>query len=171
MSQTAVFPRGTQQIMEILLKQATSVPEFKRIQTVLMGCQGISSSVTAHLVGYCPEHVRLVWRRYRKEGEGFLLGEQRGQVRGKAFLSLEEERRFLAPFLQKANAAGILIVSEVHREYERRYGKRVYPSVIYNLLHRHGWRKIVPRPSHPKGDAEARETYKALVFPPADDQS
>jgi hypothetical protein len=30
--------------------------------------------------------------------------------------------------------------------------------------------KIAPRSSHPKGDEEKREEYKALVFPPTGDK-
>ena len=33
-------------------------------------------------------------------------------------------------------------------------------STIYRLLHRHGWRKLVPRPRHPKAHAEKQATFK-----------
>jgi hypothetical protein len=40
------------------------------------------------------------------------------------------------------------------------------PTVTYRLLERHGWRKIVPRPQHPKTDKASQETFK--VFFPQD---
>ena len=30
----------------------------------------------------------------------------------------------------------------------------------YDLLHRHGWRKVSPRPQHPKSNIEAQEEFK-----------
>jgi hypothetical protein len=80
------------------------------------------------------------------------------------------EEEFLAPFFEKAKTGGILIVSEIHRAHKKRIGKDIPLSSTYNLLHRHNWRKIAPRPSHPKGDEEKREEYKALVFPPTGDK-
>ena len=33
-------------------------------------------------------------------------------------------------------------------------------STIYRLLDRHGWRKLVPRPVHPKADLEEQAAFK-----------
>jgi hypothetical protein len=33
------------------------------------------------------------------------------------------------------------------------------------LLNRHRWRKIVPRPAHPKADKEKREEFKKTSDP------
>jgi transposase len=160
------FHSNTAERMRELLRQSKSVPETKRIQCILFReLKEMDSESIAALVGFSPSWVKSVWGRFRKYGEKGILGENRGG-RYHALLDTEEEKHFLKPFIKKANSAGILIVSEVHRAYEEKYGKKVYSSVIYDLLHRHNWRKIAPRPSHPKGDPEAREEYKALVFPP-----
>jgi transposase len=157
--------------MQELLRKSKSVPETKRIQCILFReLKEMDAESIAVLVGFSPSWVKSVWGRFRKYGEEGILGEKRGG-RYHALLDVKEEKRFLAPFITKANAAGILIVSEVHQAYERQYGRKVYPTVIYDLLHRHNWRKIAPRPSHPKGDPEKREEYKALVFPPNDTAS
>jgi len=37
----------------------------------------------------------------------------------------------------------------------------------YNLLHRHGWRKLVPRPFHPKRDLAAQNAFEKNGFPDA----
>jgi len=31
------------------------------------------------------------------------------------------------------------------------------------MLERHGWRKIAPRPSHPKADPQAQEAFKKTL--------
>jgi hypothetical protein len=35
---------------------------------------------------------------------------------------------------------------------------------VYNLLHRHGWRKLMPRPFHPKRNLAAQDAFKKTVF-------
>ena len=37
-------------------------------------------------------------------------------------------------------------------------------STVYNLLHRHGWRKLMPRPFHPKRDLAAQNAFKKATF-------
>ena len=37
-------------------------------------------------------------------------------------------------------------------------------STVYNLLHRHGWRKLMPRPFHPKRDLAAQNAFKKTAF-------
>jgi len=31
------------------------------------------------------------------------------------------------------------------------------------MLHRHGWKKLVPRPKHPKSDKKAQEDFKKTL--------
>ena len=56
-------------------------------------------------------------------------------------------------------AAALLILCECmhHLGYE---GKAVARSTVYRLLERHGWRKVVPRPRHPKADVAAQAAFK-----------
>lgn len=52
-------------------------------------------------------------------------------------------------------------VGDIHRAYERAVGHPVTRNAIYYLLHRHGWRKVMPRSKHPKkASDEAIEAYK-----------
>jgi hypothetical protein len=41
----------------------------------------------------------------------------------------------------------------------------VNKSTISRLLKRHGWRKPMPRPVHPKAKAEAQEEFKKTLRP------
>jgi transposase len=54
----------------------------------------------------------------------------------------------------------MLIVSSVKAAYEKELGRKVPASSVYRWLERHGWRKIVPRPSHPKADPQAQDSFK-----------
>jgi transposase len=164
---TAVFPPGTFERMKVLLGEAKKASELKRIQCVLLGSQKISSPQIAPLVGLNSVNIRRIWDRYRAEGESALLRERRGGSRGSAHLTLEEEAEFLKSFLEKSKQGGILIVSEIHEAYEAHVGEEIHLSLIYRLLHRHGWRKIAPRPHHPKRNVEKQEEWRGS-FPPPD---
>ena len=78
-------------------------------------------------------------------------------------MSLDDEKDFLRPFMKLASNSGILEVSGIHKAYEAKTGKKVPFSTVYRLLARHGWRKIAPRPSHPKTDWEAQEAFKKTL--------
>jgi len=75
-------------------------------------------------------------------------------------MSVEEEKAFLAPFLEKAATGGILVVGEIKRALDEHLGRETALSSTYNLLHRHGWRKLAPDKRHPKADVKAQEEWK-----------
>lgn len=160
------FAPETTKRMQALLKQAVTSSETKRIQCVLLGAGGLSSMMIAPVVGWGAVYVRTVWRNYKRDGEAAILGERRGKDRARAHLTVKQEQDFIKPILKEAARGGILIVPQVQDRYERRIGKSVHLPVIYNLLHRHGWRKITPRPHHPKADLEAQASFRSDLFPP-----
>jgi transposase len=54
----------------------------------------------------------------------------------------------------------IATVAEIWQAFEKRVGHHVDDSTIYRLLNRHGWRKLMPRPRHPKADPQEQEQFK-----------
>jgi len=79
------------------------------------------------------------------------------------YLTLQEEEQFLAPFFARAEAGEIATVREIWQAFEARVGEKVDDSTIYRLLDRHGWRKLMPRPRHPKADPQAQEQFKKTL--------
>jgi len=153
-----------QKELEGLLKKSKTKADFQRVQCVwLRALFGFSSHQVALAVGWRPATVKKIWSQYFSQGEKALLGEGRGG-RHRANLSLEEETRLLGRFLQKARAGGVLVVNEVKEAYEKTVGRSVPKSTVYRLLARHGWRKITPRPRHPKSDPREREAFKKNSF-------
>ena len=75
-------------------------------------------------------------------------------------MSKEEEAAFLAPFFDQATQGGILIVSEIKRALDERIGRKTAVASVYNLLHRHNWRKLAPDKRHPQADVEAQLEWK-----------
>lgn len=165
MRKTLRFPNGTVQRMQSLVRQAETATELRRILSILLGSLNMPASEIGQLVGYNEHYIRHFWSRFRTEGEKALKVSRGAGNKNRALLSAKEEEDFLLPFFEKAKRGGILIVDDVHRAYEKQFRRAVHHSVIYNLLHRHGWRKIAPRPSHPKSSQQAQESFKTS-FPP-----
>ena len=142
------------------LKTAASRSEYQRIQCVLIRATlGSTAAEIAQLLGWSTATVHVIHSRWAKEGEALFELRPRGGRRHQN-LSAEQEVAMLAPFIAQAEAGGMLKVAEIQRVYEKRVGKTVAPSTIYRLLERHGWRKVMPRPRHPKADLAAQAAFK-----------
>lgn len=79
-------------------------------------------------------------------------------------MSIEEEQKFIEQFKEKAEAGEIVEVSEIKKAYEEKIGRKIKSKGhIYLILKRNGWRKIMPRPKHPKkADDEVIKASKKL---------
>jgi hypothetical protein len=164
MAKAEPFTELTEEQLCEYQKRAKTKQEFQRVQCLLFRQCGFSSTEIAPMVALNPTRVRFIWSEYMKYGESAIFGERRGG-RYNENMTENEEKAFLEPFFFKANKGGILVVTELHKAYEKKLGRTVPSSTIYAMLQRHGWRKIAPRPSHPKGNSTIREVFKAS-FPP-----
>lgn len=80
--------------------------------------------------------------------------------RRNAHLTLEEEAEFIAPFVTMAEKGQIVRGVQMGKVLEERLGYRLHHSIIYRLLDRHEWRKVVPRPFHTNAKKEIQEEFK-----------
>lgn len=152
--------RGTIERLAERLKKAKGRPEFQRIQCVLIRVTlGSSAAEIAQLLGWSTATVHVIHSRWVKEGDAIFELKGRGGRRHQ-HLSHEQEAQVLAPYLDAARAGGVLRVAQIQGEYEKRVGRAVAPSTIYRMLDRHGWRKVAPRPRHPKADVAAQAAFK-----------
>ncbi len=146
--------------LERLLRESSSKSQMQRIQCVLLRSrQGLACDEVAAVVGFSPGWVRQVWSAYLNAGVEGLVCQVRGGRR-RSNLSLQQEQALVECFAEKARVGGVLVVSEIHRAYEEAAGHCVPKSTIYRMLDRHGWRKVVPRPHHPKNDPQACAEFK-----------
>jgi len=147
------------------LKRATSHAEYQRIQCVLIRATlGSTAAQIAQLLGWSTATVHVMHSRWAKEGEALFDVRGRGGRRHQ-HLSAQQESEFLAPFTAKARAGGLLHVSEIKQALEQKVGVAVAASTVYRMLERQGWRKVVPRPRHPKADVAAQAAFKKTAPP------
>ena len=123
-----------------------------------------SASVIARHCGVSKATVHAVISRYNRFGITAIETPGKGGRR-RQYLRLEEEQEFLAPFFAQAERGEVATVEQIWHAFEQRVGHPVDNSTIYRLLHRHGGRKLMPRPRHPKSDLETQEQFKK-TFPP-----
>lgn len=160
MKNLIVGDKATVERLAERLKRASSHAEYQRIQCVLIRATlGSSAAEIAQLLGWSTATVYAIHSRWAKEGDALFDLRRRGGRRHEN-LSIEQEAALLTPFVQRAEAGGMLTVSDIQQAYEARVGRPVAPSTIYRLLGRHGWRKVVPRPRHPKANDAAPAAFK-----------
>jgi transposase len=154
------LPEGTVERLAPLLQQARSKAEYQRGQCVwLRATLGMSSRQIAEALGWQASSVRHVQARYFEHGEEALHDRPHGG-RYHAHFTRQEEQELLAPFLERAGQGEIVIAAPVQQAYEERLGHPVHHSIVYRALHRQGWRKVQPRPQHPKTDLATQEEFK-----------
>jgi len=163
------FKKDTGALAEKLAKEAKRAPELRRLQSVLLGCKGLNARSISIITGLRPNYIRQVWMKCRKQGVESLVGEKRGKSRGKAHMNLMEEKLLLGEFEKKAISGELVTVNQIRQAHCKAVGKTLRASVTYRLLRRHRWRKIVPRPQHPKHDPGMMKTFKEGIFPPGHD--
>jgi transposase len=79
-------------------------------------------------------------------------------------MTIAAERALLARFAKAAGAGEMLNIHDLKSAYEQAIGHPTSNSTIYNLLDRHRWRKLMPRPFHPQRDVAAQNDFKKNAF-------
>ena len=143
-----------------LLANAKTVKELRQAQSVILPLElKLSLDETAAITGISKKWVCQLRTDFIR-ANGVIEHKTSRGGRHRENLSLAQESDFLAPFIEKAKAGGILVVNEIKDALQIRLGRSVALASAYNLLHRHDWRKLVPDKHHPKSDPEAQEAFK-----------
>ena len=151
---------ATMEALTARLKQAKTIAEFQRVQCVLMRVAlGSSAAEIGQVLGWATATVHVMHSRWAKEGDSLFDLKGKG---GRKHQNLTEaqESELLAAFIEPADTGGLLKVAEVRQAYEDQVGKAVAHSTVYRMLKRHGWRKVAPRPRHPRADVAAQGAFK-----------
>ncbi|VLG73264.1 transposase family protein [Streptococcus pneumoniae] len=64
-------------------------------------------------------------------------------------MTVEEEKAFLARHLKAAESGEFVTIDALFQAYKKELGRSYTRDAFYQLLKRHGWRNITPRPEHP----------------------
>jgi transposase len=143
------------------IASALTVEQLRQAQAVVLPLDyAMSLADTAQAIGVSPGWACQLRRRFM---HGQRVGEPGAPTAGgrkRENMSLEEERKFLAPFFEQAAKGGVLVVGQIKAALDQRLGRKVALASAYNLLHRHNWRKLAPDKSHPQSDPLAQDEWK-----------
>ena len=147
------------------IKEARRVNKDKRAEARLkaleLRAEGMKSKEVSQATGFHAAYVTTLVAKYRKKGLEAISGNHYGGNRRN--MSVEEEAAILAPFKARAEKGELVEIGEIEAAYQHAVGHSIGTSQIYYVLHRHGWRKVMPRARHPKkADEEVIETSKKL---------
>jgi len=148
-----------------LLKATKTKSEYQRILCVwLRSAMDMTPEEIGLAVGFKPATIRQIQSSFLRHGEKVFQGVGRGGRRHEN-LTREEEKTFLQEYFQKAEKGEIVEVGSIKLSYEEMVGHDVPKSTVYRMLKRHGWRKLAPRPHHPKIDHASQEAFKKTSRP------
>ena len=141
------------QIRELKTALHWKIPavERQRIQMVLLREIGMSQPAIADAMGVSLSTVNRAHMAYDHGGIKALKPKPIGG-RMRENMTVAEEKALLARFAKAAGAGEMLNIHDLKAAYEQAIGHRTSDSTIYSVLARHGWRKLMPRPFHPKHD-------------------
>ena len=134
----------------------------KRLEALALRAEGKRNKEISEKTGFHTQYITVLVSRYKSNGlssitENHYHGNRRN-------LSYEEEEAVLEPFRQAAKAGKMVSVRDIEAAYREAVGHSIGTGQIYYVLHRHGWRKIMPRSGHPKkASEEVIETSKKLT--------
>ena len=151
--------KGEVRRLKTALRWKIPPEQRQRIQMVLLRESGMTQPLIAAAMGVSLSTVNRAHMTYDDGGIKALKPRPSGG-RKRENMTLEEEKALLARFAKAAGAGEMLNIHDLKAAYEKAIGHETSKSTIYNLLARHGWRKLMPRPFHPRRDIAAQDAFK-----------
>lgn len=152
------LPEGTREQLQAAFKVVRTKEQYRRLLCLwLRAALRMTSKEIAFATGLTPSAVRRVQRRFYREGVDMFRRPGRGG-RHRQHLSIEAERRFLERLLRETQPANALLQARfIQEEFEKMVGRAVTSSVVYRMLRRHNWRRLITgRVATPHGWAAAK---------------
>ena len=136
----------------------------RRLYVLVMRAEGKSLEEISEKTGYHISTASKLIARYMRDGISAIAeNHYKGNRRN---MSFEEEAAILTSFIERAERGEMVDIKEIAAAYQKAVPHKVSDTQIYYVLHRHGWRKIMPRSRHPKrASEEAIEASKKLKEP------
>lgn len=133
--------------------------EFQRWQSIWLISKGLRAGQVAQYVGVSQGTVYQWIFHYNHEGpEKFRLQGRGGRRFG--LLTLEQEAALLESLRAESETGRLVAAFSLRAQVEKKVNQTVSKDYLYDLLHRHGWRKVVPRPRHPQADPAQQAAFK-----------
>lgn len=158
-----VISEEEKKILSQLIKTVENANDLKRLQCVYLRCLDFSIETIAGMTQFSLGHIKRIWTLYFKGGIEELKVKPRGG-RHRCNLSLEEEKALLARYTETGEGGLMLEIGPLYKGLCEKMGRKVGLASAYRLAHRHGWRKIAPRPEHTGRNPKAASYFKIFFL-------
>jgi len=162
-----LLTRGiTQDEVKHYMDAAKDKNTYRRWQTISLFAGGMKIDKIPAIVKISLQSVYKVIHRFNDGGPEAMDTKKRGgRTWGK--MSLEEEKAILEELVSDSTKGLIVTAQMIKTTVEKKLQKPASVCYAYDMLERHDWRKVVPRPAHPKADKEAQEEFKKKSLKPS----
>jgi transposase len=143
------------------LSSSRGSPDFTRWQILylIQVAKQTCADIISPLVGLSKPSIYKIVEGYNKQGPLAIKCKSRGGRRN-AFLSVEDEEQLFINLEEQASKGLIKTANDIRQVVELKVGKPVSDDFLWDLLHRNGWKKKMPRPHHPKRDVKEQSEFK-----------
>jgi transposase len=118
-----------------------------------------SAELLSPLVDLSVHSIYKIVENYNRSGKEAIICKPKGGRR-RALLSVDEEASLFVSLETLASKGLIKTANDIRKVVEQKIGKPVSDDYLWDLLHRNGWKKKMPRPHHPKRSIAQQAEFK-----------
>lgn len=154
-------PHLTVKEIQLNLKQTDNTIEFKRWQCLylIQTIENITAEYLSKFLCISKPYVYKIVQTYNKHGKESVVPKEKGG-RKRSLLSWSEELKLMDRFTEDAIQGKLITANHIREITEKKIGRKVSDDYLWDLFHRHGWKKKKPRPSHPKSNKQKQDDFK-----------
>ena len=156
-----VKPHLSNTAVQKKLSDSRETPGHSRWQIIYLIQVGNihAAELIAPLVNLSVHSIYKIVEHYNLDGAAALIYKYKGGRR-RALLNINEEADLFVSLESLASKGLIKTANDIRNVVEQRIGKTVSDDYLWDLLHRNGWKKKMPRPYHPKRSIEDQAAFK-----------
>lgn len=134
----------------------------KLLEAVALRYEGYTDWEIAYKLGWNRQSVSRMIKRFKEKGlKEYIQNHYKGNHRN---LSQAEEKAALDEVAALAAQGHLIGVEEIRSALEKRLGRESRTGYVYDVIHRHKWRQVMPRAKHPQAaSAEEQEAAKEEI--------
>ena len=147
--------------LQTKLSASRGTPNHSRWQIIYLIQVGNihSAELLVPIVNLSVHSIYKIVENYNLAGKDAITYKPKGGRR-RALLSIDEETSLFVSLEDQASKGLIKTANDIRGIVEQKVGKPVSDDFLWDLLHRNGWKKKMPRPHHPKRRIEEQAAFK-----------
>ena len=151
--------------LQLLARAIAEKRVWVRYQAVILASQGRSAAGIALALGCGVRSVQVWVARYNRGGPDALLERPHpGRPPRLAGPELDRFRERLEAGPTAEDGICTFYGPDLRRILEREFGVVLGLQAVYDLLHRHGFSSLMPRPQHKDADEELQAIFKEVIL-------